>query len=70
MNEARVIENLSDRELVILKHLALGLSNKEIGDSMLLSNKTISTYKTRLLERFEVTSVVSLSEVAKRNSII
>ncbi|MGH8406014.1 MAG: DNA-binding response regulator, partial [Pseudomonas sp.] len=35
-----------------------------------LSNKTISTYKTRLLERFEVTSVVSLSEVAKRNSII
>ncbi|MDB6047352.1 MAG: DNA-binding response regulator, LuxR family [Pseudomonas sp.] len=70
MNEARVIESLSDRELLIFKHLALGLSNKEIGDLMLLSNKTISTYKTRLLERFEVTSVVSLAEVAKRNSII
>lgn len=70
MNEVRVIETLSDRELVILKQLAQGFSNKEIGDSMLLSNKTISTYKTRLLERFGVTSVVSLSEVAKRNSII
>lgn len=70
MNEVRVIENLSDRELVILKHLSQGRSNKEIGDVMLLSNKTISTYKTRLLERFEVTSVVSLAEVAKRNSII
>ncbi|AIG00969.1 LuxR family DNA-binding response regulator [Pseudomonas fluorescens] len=70
MNEARVIDSLSDRELVIFKHLALGRSNKEIGDSMLLSNKTISTYKTRLLERFQVTSVVSLAEVAKRNSIV
>lgn len=70
MNENRVIDSLSDRELVILKHLSHGRSNKEIGDVMLLSNKTISTYKTRLLERFQVTSVVSLAEVAKRNSII
>lgn len=70
MNEVRVIESLSDRELAVLKHLAQGRSNKEIGEVMLLSNKTISTYKTRLLERFEVTSVVSLSELAKRNSII
>ncbi|KAA8701506.1 MULTISPECIES: response regulator transcription factor [Pseudomonas] len=70
IDEARVIDSLSDRELVIFKHLAQGRSNKEIGDSMLLSNKTISTYKTRLLERFEVTSVVSLAEVAKRNSIV
>lgn len=70
INESRVIESLSDRELVIFKQLAQGFSNKEIGDSMLLSNKTISTYKTRLLERFDVTSVVSLAEVAKRNSIV
>lgn len=69
-SEARIIEDLSDRELVILKHLAQGRSNKEIGDLMLLSNKTISTYKTRLLDHFKVTSVVSLAEVAKRNSII
>lgn len=70
INESRVIDSLSDRELVIFKQLAQGFSNKEIGDSMLLSNKTISTYKTRLLERFDVTSVVSLAEVAKRNSIV
>lgn len=69
-NEVRVIESLSDRELIVFKHLAQGFSNKEIGDVMLLSNKTISTYKTRLLERFEVNSVVSLSEIAKRNSIV
>lgn len=70
LNEVRIIESLSDRELVIFKHLAQGRSNKEIGDVMSLSNKTISTYKTRLLERFNVTSVVSLAEVAKRNSLI
>jgi two-component system response regulator EvgA len=70
LNEARIIESLSDRELVIFKYLCLGFSNKEIGDEMMLSNKTISTYKTKLLERFDVSSVVSLVEVAKRNSIV
>lgn len=70
INEARVIDSLTDRELVVLKHLAMGLSNKHIGDLMLLSNKTISTYKTRLLERFNVKSVVSLAELAKRNNIV
>ncbi|WP_032900454.1 response regulator transcription factor [Pseudomonas lactis] len=70
MNEVRVIDSLSNRELTILKYLACGRSNKEIGEIMLLSNKTISTYKIRLMERFEVTSIVSLAEVAKRNSIV
>lgn len=70
LNEARLIESLSNRELLVLNHLARGRSNKEIGDLMLLSNKTISTYKTRLLERFDVVSVVSLAEVARRNSLI
>lgn len=70
MNEIRIMEGLSDRELAVLKHLSLGLSNKDIGEMMMLSNKTISTYKTRLLQHFQVSSVVSLADVAKRNSII
>ncbi|AZE22385.1 DNA-binding response regulator, LuxR family [Pseudomonas chlororaphis subsp. aureofaciens] len=65
-----MIRQLSNRELAILQQLARGFSNKEIGDAMLLSNKTISTYKSRLIEKLNVKSVVYLAEFAKRNSLI
>lgn len=65
-----LIQNLSDRELTILQQLSLGLTNKEIGDSMLISNKTVSTYKTRLIEKLNVKSVVYLADFAKRNNLI
>src|SRR5471032_2707187 len=68
--ELEMIRGLSDRELTILQQLARGLSNKEIGDAMLLSNKTVSTYKTRLIEKLNVKSVVYLADFAKRNNLI
>lgn len=70
ISEQKILDSLTDRELMVLIHLSHGLSNKEIGELMTCSNKTISTYKTRLLERFKVTSILSLSEIAKRNRII
>ncbi|WP_277589339.1 response regulator transcription factor [Pseudomonas chlororaphis] len=69
-SEQAMIRQLSNRELAILQQLARGFSNKEIGDAMLLSNKTISTYKSRLIEKLNVKSVVYLAEFAKRNSLI
>ncbi|MHC8395755.1 response regulator [Pseudomonas sp. LB3P93] len=68
--ETEMIRELSDRELIILQQLARGLSNKEIGDAMLLSNKTVSTYKTRLIEKLNVKSVVYLADFAKRNNLV
>ncbi|WP_339524050.1 response regulator transcription factor [Pseudomonas sp. EL_65y_Pfl2_R96] len=68
--DLELIQSLSDRELTILQQLSNGLSNKEIGDSMLLSNKTVSTYKTRLIEKLNVKSVVYLADFAKRNNLI
>lgn len=69
-SEAQRIERLTDRELLILQHLARGMSNKAIGDAMLLSNKTISTYKTRLLEKLRVASQVDLADLARRHALI
>lgn len=69
-SEQELIRQLSNRELTILQQLARGFSNKEIGDSMLLSNKTISTYKTRLIEKLNVKSVVYLADFAKRNNLL
>ncbi|EKT4466817.1 response regulator transcription factor [Pseudomonas juntendi] len=69
-SEAQLIASLSDREMIILQYLARGMSNKAIGDLMLLSNKTISTYKTRLLEKLRVGSVIELADLARRNFLI
>lgn len=49
-----ILARLSDRELTVLRYLSAGLSNKEIADRLILSNKTISTYKTRLMEKLKV----------------
>ncbi|AJO79752.1 MULTISPECIES: response regulator transcription factor [Pseudomonas] len=69
-SEQSMIQSLSDRELSILQQLALGMSNKDIGESMLLSSKTVSTYKTRLIEKLNMKSVVYLADFAKRNNLI
>lgn len=69
-NEMQMIDTLSNRELTILQYLARGSSNKEIAETMLLSHKTVSTYKTRLIEKLNVKSLVHLRDFAKRNQLI
>jgi two-component system response regulator EvgA len=69
-DEKQRLECVSDREMLVLQQLAKGFSNKQIADTMFLSNKTISTYKTRLLEKLELKSVVELADLAKRNGLI
>lgn len=69
-NEAELIKKLSTREMAVLQQLAIGLSNKEIAERMLLSNKTISTYKTRLLEKLNAKTLVDIIEIAKRQQLI
>ncbi|MFJ5282965.1 response regulator [Pseudomonas rustica] len=69
-DEQQRLGTVSDREMRVLQQLAKGFSNKQIADTMFLSNKTISTYKSRLLEKLELKSVVELAELAKRNGLI
>lgn len=69
-SEAQCIAMLSDRELTILQQLARGHSNKDIAQMMLLSSKTVSTYKIRLIEKLRVKSLVELADLAKRNLLV
>ncbi|MDZ5603582.1 response regulator transcription factor [Pseudomonas sp. RP23018S] len=68
--ESEMVERLSSREMMVLQQLAKGRSNKEIADSMFLSNKTVSTYKSRLLFKLNARSLVDLIELAQRHSLI
>lgn len=40
VTERELVRRLSDREMIILRQLALGMSNKEIAESMQISSKT------------------------------
>ncbi|MBT2339685.1 MULTISPECIES: response regulator transcription factor [Pseudomonas] len=68
-SEQQALESLSTRELSILRMLAMGMRGKDIAESLFLSPKTVSTYKTRLLEKLGLKSLVGLSDFAKRNHL-
>ena len=53
-------KKLSSREIEVLKLLSQGRKNKEIASELEISEKTVSTYKTRLYKKMEVTNLVDL----------
>lgn len=68
--EETLIKRLSDRELVVLQHLARGALNKAIAGALMLSEKTISTYKSRLQEKLHAATLVELTDIARRNGLV
>ena len=69
-NEIDLFKHVNDRELMVLQLFAQGRSNKEIAKGMFLSNKTVSTYKKRLMQKLRANSLVELIEMAKRNALV
>jgi two-component system response regulator EvgA len=69
-SEQELIKTLSDREIIVLKYLSLGYSNKSIGEMLFLSNKTVSTYKARLNQKLGLKSVIELADFSRRNALI
>lgn len=61
---------INDRELMVLQLFAQGRSNKDIARGMFLSNKTVSTYKKRLMQKLQVETLVELIDIAKRNALV
>lgn len=68
--ERERIAQLSAREMAVLRYLAVGFSNIQIGEALLLSNKTVSSYKSRLVAKLKVRSVVCLAELARRHNLV
>jgi DNA-binding NarL/FixJ family response regulator len=63
-------ENLSDRELQVLIRIGSGKSLNEIADELALSPKTISTYRSRILEKMDMHNNAELVRyVLERNLI-
>ena len=62
--------SLSDREFQVMKMLASGKSVSDIAEMLSLSAKTISTYRTRVLDKMNLSSNAELAHYALKHELI
>jgi len=63
-------ELLSDREFEVMRRLGSGLTVSQIASELALSVKTVSTYRTRILEKMAVATNADLVRYAARYGLI
>lgn len=64
------VECLSNREIQVLRHLALGRTVREIAEAYHLSPKTVDTYRLRLLKKLNLRNNAELSRFAMQNRLV
>jgi len=63
-------EQLSDREFDVLRALGTGRTVKEVAGAMGLSPKTVSTYRTRLMEKMQFATNADLVRYSAEHGLI
>lgn len=63
-------ELLSSREFEIMIRLANGKSLQETGDELYISNKTVSTYRSRIMEKMQFTKNTELARYCLENNLL
>mgnify|MGYP000930273817 CR=1 FL=1 len=61
---------LTDREIEILRLIAQGFSNKEIGDQLFISHRTVDTHRTNLMKKLDVHNIAGLIRYAIRSGYV
>ena len=64
------LDNLSNRELQVLRRLAMGHTNHEIAEAYNISTKTVDTYRSRLLKKLNLRNNAELSRFAIQNKLV
>jgi DNA-binding NarL/FixJ family response regulator len=64
------ISGLSPKEVEILKLLATGLSNKEIGQRLCLAEKTVKNYLSTIFQKLQITDRVQAAIYALRHGLV
>ena len=64
------LDELSNREIQVLRRLALGRTNREIAQAYSISIKTVDTYRQRLLKKLNLRNNADLSRFAMQQGLI
>ena len=62
-------QQLSDREFDVFKRLVAGVSISEIANQLCVSSKTVSTYKTRVMEKLQISTEAALIRYAIKHRL-
>jgi DNA-binding NarL/FixJ family response regulator len=62
-------QQLSDREFDVFKRLVGGVSISEIANQLCVSSKTVSTYKTRVMEKLQISTEAALIRYAIKHRL-
>jgi DNA-binding NarL/FixJ family response regulator len=68
--ETSLHETLSDREFQVMCMIASGKRVKDIGEELCLSVKTISTYRSRILEKMRMKNSAELTHYALKHGLV
>ena len=68
--EKKLHSLLSDREFEILKFIINGLSPKEIAKNLKISDKTVSTYRSRVLKKLNMQTTAELIKYGINNNLL
>jgi len=67
--DERPHERLSDREYQVLRMIGSGKTVSEIADALVLSVKTVSTYRARVLEKMDMRTNAELTHYVVRHGL-
>lgn len=70
LSETPLHEKLSDREFQIMCMIARGKALKDIGEVLFISGKTVSTYRTRILEKMKMKTNAEIVSYALKHELI
>jgi DNA-binding NarL/FixJ family response regulator len=68
--ERTPLDSLSNREVQVLRQLALGKTTREIAEAYNISIKTVDTYRFRLLKKLNLRNNAELSRFAIQNRLV
>ena len=60
-------ENPSTREIEVFALICNGKKNKEIAIELDINQKTVSTYKSRLMTKLQVSNIIALIDLGRQN---
>jgi len=69
-NNQEVVENLSEREIEVLKQICIGLSNQEIAVNLHISKRTVDKHRANLLDKTNAKNTAHLVMYAIKNKLI
>lgn len=65
-----LLEDLTPREIEIIKYISQGFTNPQIGKKLFISPRTVDTHRTNIMRKIDVHNVASLIRFAFQNGLV